>query len=485
MKANKLIPRLWILISLLFTIHISAQNNIIGYQYAFNAGEGLQYVPVTPTADFNLVTDIDVSSLTNDVNIFHIRFQDDQGQWSPMISKVFVTPPETFLNASTIVGYEYGFSDDNPPTYVSISPTQDFNLVADIDVSSLTNDVNTFHIRFQDDLGQWSPVISKLFVKPPEPAAFPGNTIVAYDYWFDDDMSTKVTVPIDPGEADLVLVEDLDVTRIWAGEHTLNTQFKDDYGNYSVVLTDTINKAVLPIAEFSPDVTEICVGETVSFTNTSIDFDTINWDFDDGAISSDLNPSHTFNTSGMFDVSLTVTDSGSGLDSTAIQSIQVYDYPINTVSVDTGPTVLNADQAGASYQWIDCTNGNIPIDGETNQSFTPMVLGDYAVEITMNGCIVTSDCVTVSSLAVSDHALGQLVQFYPNPVKQELNVNAEIPLLINVYSINGVEVKSYKLSQGVNSIDLSALPSGLYILKVKEDSEFVNHKQFIYKLIKD
>ena len=72
MKALQLIPRLWILISLLFTIHISAQNNIVGYEYAFNNGEGLQCINITPTPDFNLNTSIDVSTLTNDVNVIHV-----------------------------------------------------------------------------------------------------------------------------------------------------------------------------------------------------------------------------------------------------------------------------------------------------------------------------------------------------------------------------------------------------------------------------
>ena len=536
-------------------------STIVGYEYGFDDDNPPTYVSITPTADFNLVTDIDVSSLTNDVNVFHIRFQDDIGQWSSIISKIFAKPPDTFATASTIVGYEYSFDDDNPPTYVPITPTADFNLVADIDVSALTNDINVFNIRFKDDIGQWSSMISKIFVKPPEPLSHPDNKLVQYDYWFDDDMTTKVTVPIDPGQADFVLVADLDVTQIWAGEHTINTQFKDEYGNYSVVMTDTINKTVLPIASFISDLNSICVGETINFTNYSIDYDTVAWDFDDGNTSTDVSTSHTFNTAGTFDVSLTVTDSASTLDSIVTQSVQVYSYPVNTVTaseplqacygstvtltaddtdadylwsngattqsidvvadgtfsvsltrtgspgcsvvssdyvitfdpeIDNSVTVqtepsalLTANQAGASYQWIDCTNGNIDVTGETNQTFVPTIDGDYAVEVTINNCTVTSDCVTMTNLAVGDFELGKLIQLYPNPVEDIITVKTEIPLLIEIFSLNGVKIKSIDLNLGVNSIDLSRLKSGLYIFKAKESSTNSNYKHSIYKIIKD
>ncbi|MCA0153812.1 hypothetical protein, partial [Winogradskyella vincentii] len=152
MKALKVIPQLWILLSLLFTIHNTAQNAIVGYEYAFNNGEGLQYVSVTPTTSLNLVTNIDVSNLTNDVNVIHMRFLDDNGKWSSIISKIFVKPPSSFDSASTIVGYEYAFNDGENLQYIPITPTASFNLLTDIDVSSLVNDINILHIRFKDDL---------------------------------------------------------------------------------------------------------------------------------------------------------------------------------------------------------------------------------------------------------------------------------------------------------------------------------------------
>ena len=64
---------------------------------------------------------------------------------------------------------------------------------------------------------------------------------------------------------------------------------------------------------------------------------------------------------------------------------------INTVT-QTGAT-LTAEQSGATYQWLDCDNGYAVIATETNQSYTPSnVTGNYAVEVTLNGCVDTSAC---------------------------------------------------------------------------------------------
>lgn len=69
----------------------SYTQNIVGYQYAFNNGEGLQFQSVTPTPNLNLNVNIDVSSLTNALNVIHIRFIDDTGKWSVMKSHLFMT----------------------------------------------------------------------------------------------------------------------------------------------------------------------------------------------------------------------------------------------------------------------------------------------------------------------------------------------------------------------------------------------------------
>ncbi len=68
-----------------------------------------------------------------------------------------------------------------------------------------------------------------------------------------------------------------------------------------------------PVADFSDKIIRVCEGQSVTFYNTSYggDFTTINWQFTGGNIvaSTDTNPTVEYNTSGIYDVTLSVTNS--------------------------------------------------------------------------------------------------------------------------------------------------------------------------------
>jgi len=90
---------------------------------------------------------------------------------------------------------------------------------------------------------------------------------------------------------------------------------------------------------------------------------------------------------------------------------------ITTVDVSTtlaGET-LTAGATGATYQWIDCDNGNMAIPGETAQSFTATVDGNYAVIVTENSCTDTSACTFVDVASLPEFGLNNEVSIVPNP----------------------------------------------------------------------
>jgi hypothetical protein len=66
--------------------------------------------------------------------------------------------------------------------------------------------------------------------------------------------------------------------------------------------------------------------------------------------------------------------------------------PLPSNDVTQNGATLTATQTGAAYQWIDCDDGNAPIVGEVNQAFIPSSTGNYAVIVTVNDCINTSEC---------------------------------------------------------------------------------------------
>lgn len=106
-------------------------------------------------------------------------------------------------------------------------------------------------------------------------------------------------------------------------------------------------------------------------------------------------------------------DDGNGNTTTQTQQITI--QPIDNTINQPDAVTLNASASGFSYQWLDCDNGNTPINGETAQTFVAITNGSYAVEITNGVCTVTSDCMTISEvgLIANTDALNWFVA--PNP----------------------------------------------------------------------
>lgn len=77
-----------------------------------------------------------------------------------------------------------------------------------------------------------------------------------------------------------------------------------------------------PVASFSADTNEPEVGQTVFFNNNSHNGEKFEWDFGDGYMSNDRNPSHTFTATGSFEVRLTAI-SKSNLSDMSILMINV------------------------------------------------------------------------------------------------------------------------------------------------------------------
>lgn len=150
----------------------------------------------------------------------------------------------------------------------------------------------------------------------------------------------------------------------------------------------------------------------------------------------------------------------------------------NSVSVNT--ITLTANASGYSYQWIDCANGNSPISGETNQSFTATTNGIYAVEISNGSCTVTTSCEAITQVGLDENSSGQ-VTIYPNPFVDHVTVkSSETIQEVQVTNNTGQVVQtSFVLSED-GRVELNDLAAGIYFVRVKTESA-----QFVYLLIKE
>lgn len=137
----------------------------------------------------------------------------------------------------------------------------------------------------------------------------------------------------------------------------------------------------------------------------------------------------------------------------------------NTTS--TSGNTLTANNSNATYQWLDCDNNYNVISGETNSDFTPTQNGNFAVEVNENGCIDTSACVTITTIGLHEIGTAFHVQVYPNPTSDIIQVQAEKAVSkLELYKLDGQLVTEVT----GNQIDLSTVKSGVYLLRVYQDS---------------
>jgi hypothetical protein len=103
-----------------------------------------------------------------------------------------------------------------------------------------------------------------------------------------------------------------------------------------------------------------------------------------------------------------------------------------------------------------------------NVTVAPTSNTTYTVTGTTNGCsdskmvtITVSPCLGLNSINTNHLE----VSLYPNPFKDELSVNVNEAVYVNVYNALGQKVIFEKVSSK-QSINTTALPQGVYIIKV-------------------
>ncbi len=161
-------------------------------------------------------------------------------------------------------------------------------------------------------------------------------------------------------------------------------------------------------------------------------------------------------------------------------SIYVLDVTIDTVNVGVtvDNNIITATQQGASYQWLDCANGFAQLTNATFSTFAPSIDGTYAVEVTLNTCKDTSECVQLINVSTNSPSVTQ-VKIQPNPTKGEVLITHNQSKIdrVAVLNANGQTVieKNQVQSKSV-SVDLSSLPNGVYFIEVNSIGQSSKHK---------
>lgn len=147
-----------------------------------------------------------------------------------------------------------------------------------------------------------------------------------------------------------------------------------------------------PVAAFSVDNSTPNIGDAITFTNSSTNAESYNWDFGDGSSSTLENPTYTYNQSGTFTVTLTAISAGGAESSTSEElTVTAFTGPTPTASfsidkafAEVGDQIIftNSSVDGSTFEW-DFGDGSTSTDENPTHNYSAK--GTYTVTLTAIG----------------------------------------------------------------------------------------------------
>lgn len=136
--------------------------------------------------------------------------------------------------------------------------------------------------------------------------------------------------------------------------------------------------------------------------------------------------------------------------------------PLDTDS-DGIPNYLDNDDDGDGVLTIneDYNGNNNPMDDDTNSNEIPDYLDNQV------------------ALSLTENQLVKLIQIYPNPAESFISIANQSEWSIDkvsIYAINGSKVKEVSSFNNNQTIDVSSLQSGLYLISIQTNNQTLNYK---------
>lgn len=274
---------------------------------------------------------------------------------------------------------------------------------------------------------------------------------------------------------------------------------------YSVTVTDTtgtlapgsdtivINSLNIPPVSISPSgVASICTGGSVTLTGsmggTSV------WYKDGVALPGPHSNTYLATTSGNYN--MTKTNQNGCTDSAAVGTIvQVLDPPVaawasnlDTVDLGISGEVMFTDNSTNATSWSwDFGDGNSSSD--QNPVHTYSSAGNYTVVQKAQNEACPDDSISKVIVVigmVSSDPFNQdviAINVFPNPTPHYLQVQVEGQgkYFFEMYSLLGEKVIATKLSSGIQSLDMTELPRGIYSYRISKEDVPVKRGKLVLK----
>ena len=167
-----------------------------------------------------------------------------------------------------------------------------------------------------------------------------------------------------------------------------------------------------------------------------------------------------------------------GCDSIIIANLTVNPIPEKPNLTLSNDTLFSSFETGNS--WF---KDSLLILNEVASFYLIQSGGNYMVQITSEyGCLSEKSEELFVSLTSIDEEFSSKLKIYPNPTSGIISIEGlpiDKEILITVYDINGILIKSITTSSSNAQIDINKKPSGTYLLILKSKTE-----QFLVRIIK-
>ncbi len=212
----------------------ATNSNFDRLEYFFNSdpgfGNGIS-IPVPLDSTIDITFPINVSSLSNGLNIVYVRARNELGFWTFTYARPIFKLDDSNTNITRV---EY-FWDTDPGEGMAISVPftvgNDISTVFAADLTGLNDGLHNLYVRVQNQNGFWSLTSSRPVLKITDPT----SNISEIEYFWDTDPGEGLGISV-PFTADtnVSVVFPADLTGLSGGFHNLYIRVKNDQGRWSL-----------------------------------------------------------------------------------------------------------------------------------------------------------------------------------------------------------------------------------------------------------
>ena len=172
---------------------------------------------------------------------------------------------------------------------------------------------------------------------------------------------------------------------------------------------------------------------------------------------------HTYTVAGTYHDTLAAVN---GCDSIINTQLTVNTTPQTPTITQFGGSLISSASSG--NQWY---NDSGIITSATSQTYAPTSTSHYYCIVTAaNGCESdTSNVIYVVITGLNELSDNKNIYIYPNPVTDNIFIEAQQKATIEILNIQGQLIKTIAANSNKTNVDISALPSGVYIIEVKTE----------------